>query len=121
MKMTQIQDVYNFQTKVLNYEFPDKPTLLIGSHKIEQLVKITEELNELNDADTLSDQADALVDLVYFALGTLHQMGVDAQRVWDEVHRANMTKKRGTTKRGVDNDAYKPEEWKAPDHSWLEE
>lgn len=119
MPRNLISDVYSFQTQILNYDFPDKPTLLKGSHKSEQLVKLREEIQELEEAENIIDQADALVDLIYFALGTLHQMGVDSQRVWDEVQRANMSKKKGVTKRGTENDAYKPEEWKAPDHSWL--
>lgn len=37
---------------------------------------------------------DALLDLVYVALGTAHVLGYPWQRGWDEVQRANMTKQR---------------------------
>lgn len=114
-------DVYSFQTQVLGNEFPDKPTKADDELKLRTIVCLTEEMEEFDNADTIADQADALIDGIYFALGTLHQMGVDTERVWKEVHRANMTKKRGVTGRGHENDAYKPEEWKAPDHSWLDQ
>lgn len=116
-----IEDVYHFQTRVLENEFPDKPTKLDGKLKYEQIEKLEEEIYELKTSGSISDQADAILDLVYFAYGILHMMGVDTQRVWDEIHRANMSKKRGLTKRGHDNDAAKPEDWKAPDHSWLDQ
>lgn len=120
MKST-INDIYEFQTKILKNNFPDKPTKAEGEFKDRTLVCLNEELEEFGDADTIAEQADALIDLIYFAYGALHQMGVDAERVWNEVHRANMTKVRGETKRGHDNDATKPEDWRAPDHSWLDE
>lgn len=116
-----INDVYNFQTKVLNNEFPDRPTKMEGSHKDETVEKLLEEIQELVESDKLSDQADALIDLIYFALGALHQAGVDTEHVWNSVHHANMTKVRGKTKRGHDNDATKPEDWTPPDHTWLDE
>jgi len=123
IKSTQVYqplpDIYKFQTEVIGNEFPDKPILLDGTMKEETLTCLVEESVELRDATNLPDQADALVDLIYFAYGALHRMGVDTQRVWDEVHRANMSKVRGTTKRNQDNDAAKPEDWKGPDHSWL--
>jgi len=116
-----IQDVSEFQVKVLGNGFPEQPVKLVGNHFMEQYEKLDEELEELNEATLISDQADALIDLIYLSLGTLHQMGVDTQRVWDAVHKANMAKKLGKTKRGHENDAAKPDDWKAPDHTWLDE
>lgn len=119
--MDIIKNVYDFQTEVLGNPYPDKPIKLEGDRKKQALVKLQEELDELEVADKTSDQADALIDLIYFALGELHQMGVPAHMVWSTVHNANMRKVRGQTKRGFDNDANKPEDWKAPDHTWLDE
>lgn len=115
-----INDVYSFQTTVLNNQFPDRPTKLEGKTKTEIVEKLREEVQELEEAELLSDQADALVDLMYFAYGELHKMGVDTEVVWNEVHRANMTKVRGQTKRGHENDASKPDDWTPPDHTWLD-
>ena len=51
-----------------------------------------EELEEFQRADTVLDQADAMIDLLYFALGTLVEMGVHPSRLFDIVHDANMNK-----------------------------
>lgn len=56
-----------------------------------------EELDEFREAwadGDLAKQADALVDLVYVAMGTAHLMGLPWQALWDEVQRANMSKER---------------------------
>ena len=83
-----------------------------------------EEMTEmlLADADADADgMVDAIIDLCVFAIGTLDLMGVDAQRAWDRVHSANMSKRLGI-KEGRPNpfgfpDLMKPEGWTAPDHS----
>jgi predicted HAD superfamily Cof-like phosphohydrolase len=116
-----INDVFYFQSDILGNHISDKPRKAENELKKQTLVRLQEEVEEFDDADTIADQADALVDLIYFSLGALHQMGVQTGKVWNEVHRANMSKKKGLTKRGDDNDAAKPSDWKAPDHSWLDE
>lgn len=120
VKGNLINDVYNFQTKILGLDFPDKPMLIKDDRKTQAIEKLDEELQEFVDATSISEQADALIDLMYFALGELHQAGIDTQRVWDSVHAANMNKIIGMTKRGHVNDARKPDDWTAPDHTWLD-
>lgn len=82
-----------------------------------------EELDEFNDSvetGDLAGQADALVDLVYVALGTAHMMGLPWVPLWDDVQRANMSKERATSandsrsKRSHSLDVVKPEGWKGP-------
>lgn len=62
---------------------------------------------------------DGHVDLLVIALGNLYLAGVDPQKAWDEVYRANMSKVRGV-KPGREQsggfDVMKPEGWKAPSH-----
>ena len=58
-----------------------------------------EELDEYCEAygeGDLAKMADALVDLVYVALGTAHMHNFDWQPLWNEVQRANMSKLRAT-------------------------
>lgn len=62
----------------------------------------------------LVQQADALVDLVYVALGTAVMMGLPWQALWDDVQRANMAKVRGATHRGHAVDVKKPKDWIPP-------
>lgn len=53
---------------------------------------IDEESQELKDAQTIEDVADALGDLLYVVLGAGLSYGIDLEEVFDEVHRSNMTK-----------------------------
>lgn len=86
---------------------------------------LKEELQEFVDAAHVGDRVkalDALVDLVYVALGTSLFMGVHAHQ-WDEafdvVHQANMTKIRtprpADSKRGSGFDVIKPEGFVPPE------
>lgn len=69
------------------------------------------------------DQFDALIDLVYVALGTTHLHGFDFREGWRRVHAANMTKIRtknaSDSKRGSTYDVVKPTGWKPPSLSDL--
>ena len=63
---------------------------------------------------------DGIIDLCVFAIGTLEVFGVDANKAWDEVYKANMSKEVGI-KEGRPNplglpDLVKPEGWKGPEH-----
>ncbi|MFA5377442.1 MAG: nucleoside triphosphate pyrophosphohydrolase family protein [Dehalococcoidia bacterium] len=87
-----------------------------------RLKHLSEELSELRRGVAIGDDAeviDALVDLVYVALGTAHLCGFPFMKVWDAVHAANMKKIRATracdSKRGSTFDVVKPKGWKKPD------
>lgn len=63
---------------------------------------------------------DALLDLVYVALGTAHLMGYPWQEGWKRVQQANMQKVRAKedgsdSKRGSSFDVVKPPGWTPPD------
>ena len=76
-----------------------------------------EELDEFSQASAgqdLAGQADALVDLVYVAIGTAVQLGLPWDQLWDDVQRANMAKEVGVTKRGYAHDVCKPPGWEGP-------
>lgn len=79
-----------------------------------------EELIELTDAHRKKDLpafADALGDLLYLVCGTAHFANVDLNRVFEEIHRANMTKERArdvNNKRGSKIDVVKPPGWQPP-------
>lgn len=82
---------------------------------------LNEELDEYCAAvkeGNLEKQFDALIDLVYVALGTAHLQGLPWQSGWDEVQRANMAKERaksdGQSKRGTAFDLVKPAGWIPP-------
>jgi predicted HAD superfamily Cof-like phosphohydrolase len=76
----------------------------------------------ITDVDPQSDaqMADALVDLVYVALGTAHLRGYPWPELWDDVQRANMEKQRATgdddalSVRKSKFDVVKPPGWQPP-------
>lgn len=84
---------------------------------------LEEELKEFKEgvlSGDLEQQADALADIVWVALGTAHHLGIDFDAVWNEVKRANMAKERAPDddsihKRGAAERIRKPEDWVPPD------
>jgi len=119
-----LTQVSKFCKDVIGLVAPDKPQVLSQDRLRFYLGNVNEELQELTEATAAGDigeAADAIVDLIYFSLGRLYEMGVPADVVFDDVHLANMAKNRGRKLREVqhDDDAIKPEGWTAPDHSWL--
>ena len=82
-----------------------------------------EELDEtkaaFNDKNP-EEIVDGIIDLCVFAIGTLEVFGVDANKAWDQVYKANMSKEVGI-KEGRPNplglpDLVKPEGWTGPNH-----
>jgi predicted HAD superfamily Cof-like phosphohydrolase len=56
---------------------------------------IREEVTELATANQSGDMvgvADGIADLIYVLIGTAVEYGIPLQPIWDEVHRANMSK-----------------------------
>ena len=82
-----------------------------------------EELDETKSAfenKNAEEMVDGIIDLCVFAIGTLEVFGVDANKAWDEVYKANMSKEVGI-KQGRPNplglpDLVKPEGWEGPSH-----
>ena len=81
---------------------------------------LMEELAEYTQAITKKDAAgalDALVDIVYIALGTAWLFNLPFEKAWNEVQKANMSKVRAKSKskkRGTSFDVIKPQGWVAP-------
>ncbi len=82
-----------------------------------------EEIEEFRKAGSIHDQADAMVDLIYFALGTLVEMGVRPGRLFDIVHEANMKKlwADGKVHYAPDGKVMKPPAWSPPEPQLIQE
>ena len=85
-----------------------------------------EELDEFTDGWLQGDHAqmfDALLDIVYVAMGTAHMFGYPWQAGWKLVQDANMAKVRASSadssKRQSAWDVIKPEGWQPPDIAGL--
>ena len=120
--------VERFNVEIINVNKPPLGTM--PSDQAQHLAKcMTEEIGEFREAILKQDfvgSVDALLDLIYFAVGGLHKMGLnadDAERVFDLVHEANMTKKKGVKEsRAVGDapDAIKPDGWTPPEKRILQ-
>jgi predicted HAD superfamily Cof-like phosphohydrolase len=71
-----VKCVREFMTRVCGCPVPDRPTPLSPERKDFAVQLLTEELSEFVVARTLADEADALVDLAYVAMGRLVEAGL---------------------------------------------
>jgi predicted HAD superfamily Cof-like phosphohydrolase len=81
--------------KAFNHPVAEKPTVINQDRAVKRLAWMDEELNEFADATTegnIYEQADAMIDLIYFALGTLVEMGISPAEIFKVVQEANMSK-----------------------------
>lgn len=120
--------------KKFDFQAPETPSRVAEETRDFRLRFLLEELTELaegygltldwelsgHEADPQPQDlpmiADALVDLVYVALGMAHLHGFPWHALFAEVHKANMAKvhANGDSKRGYKFDVVKPSDWKAP-------
>jgi len=89
-----VADVHRFMSSFLQ---PTPTTVQMPPDDIRDIRKrlIQEELEELINANDIVSYADACIDLLYVVAGALVDAGIDsdtASRLWDEVHRSNMSK-----------------------------
>lgn len=77
------------------------------------------EILELEMAEGVVDQVDALCDLIYFAMGTLVEMGVPPGIPFYEVHKSNMEKVGHQGRASFDETGRlkKPDGWQGPERS----
>ena len=119
----QFDEVKKFH-QAFNHPVAEKPTLLSYERAIKRYSWILEEINEFLDAvrnQDIVEQADAMIDTIYFALGTLVEMGVQPDILFGIVQNANMSKlfPDGKPHYSKDGKVIKPENWQDP-HPKLE-
>jgi shikimate kinase len=93
------------------------PRLLNGDRVDARGKWMQEELDEFYAAKNIYEQADAMIDLIYFALGTLVEMGVEPDGIFEIVHNANMSKlwPDGKPHYKDDGKTRKPPGWQDPE------
>lgn len=113
-----IEDNKAFQEKFGFDKVPfDEEKMLFRNDLLsEEYFEIQKAIDEKNPEEWV----DGHVDIIVIALGNLQLAGVDPQKAWDQVVKANMSKERGV-KPGREQsggfDVIKPEGWVGPDHS----
>lgn len=112
--------VKEFQIK-FGHPVSERPIMMDESRAKKRYTWMLEEINEFIEAPDIVEQADAMIDLIYFALGTLVEMGIEPEKLFSVVHNANMSKlwNDGKPHYGADGKTIKPKTWKDP-HSELE-
>lgn len=121
MSQSNFDDVVEFHHKFNlnpNDVTPEQYQQLLDFRKRfleEELDEFIKGLEEEDDAQMF----DALLDLVYVAMGTAYLLGYPWEDGWDAVQAANMAKVRAdsasNSKRGSAWDVVKPDGWTAPD------
>ena len=124
---TNFQDVFLFHKK-MGLPTPDFPTLLEPDVMFGRVEMLLEEIKEAMEAyrtrsstpdhQAIAEVVDALIDLVYFALGAAVMMGIPWDMCWSYVQDANMMKElvtnAGESKRHNVLDVKKPDDWVDP-------
>lgn len=104
--------------------YQEQPRLLEQERVAKRASWLREEIEEFLAAETLTGQADAMIDTIYLALGTLVEMGVKPEALFNIVHEANMSKIWPDGKphyRAEDGKVVKPPTWQDPEPRLREE
>ena len=111
------QDVRVFHL-LFGHPAPQRPQMQ-ATDLVERRAKwIRSEVVELEEATTLDEQADAYLDIIYFAVGGLVELGIKfTARLWRRVQRANIEKVQedGSIALNTLGKVMKPMGWIAPD------
>ena len=111
----EYDQVREFHQRFLN-PVSDAPTRIAAKRAQQRAAFMREEIDEFLEAETIADQADAMIDLIYFALGTMVEMGVKPDALFAIVHEANMQKlwPDGKPHYNELNKVIKPDTWRDP-------
>jgi hypothetical protein len=100
---------------------PRKPIYLNEYERERQYVMMLEELEEFVGAKTAVEQIDALLDLIYVALGAVCEMGINPDPLFRIIHEANMNKVQDKPLQDKNGKVQKPEGWQDPTQALQEE
>lgn len=107
--------VKEFQTR-FGHPVSEYPQQMDQERALKRYNWMLEEINEFIEADEIVEQADAMIDVIYFALGTLVEMGIKPDNLFNIVQEANMAKlwPDGTPHFNAEGKTIKPNTWKDP-------
>ena len=110
------KDVKLFHEK---FDLPvsNDPTIIDRKRSRSRGTWMLEEIAEFLTAEDIYEQADAMIDLMYFVLGTMVEMGIEPDELFNIVQRANMDKLWDDGKpryNKKDGKVIKPDNWEDP-------
>jgi len=106
--------------KAFNHPYAEIPTLMsmeVAKNRYKWMKEEIDEFLEATENGDIYEQVDAMIDNIYFALGTLVQIGVSPAKVFKVVQDANMSKLWEDGKprfREGDGKIIKPPTWQDP-------
>ena len=105
--------------KKFNHPISYTPTRMDLERANKRYNWMLEEINEFIEAvkkEDIVEQADAMIDVIYFALGTLVEMGIEPDALFEIVQEANMSKlwEDGKPHYNQDGKTIKPKTWEDP-------
>lgn len=111
----QWEQVKEFHEK-FSHPVADTPTMMGADRASKRYKWMLEEINEFIEAPDVVEQADAMIDTIYFALGTLVELGIKPDALFDIVQEANMSKlwEDGKPRYNEDGKTIKPAGWVDP-------
>lgn len=114
--------VKKFQQK-FGHPVAERPLFMERERAKKRYNWMLEEINEFLEADEIVEQADAMIDVIYFALGTLVEMGVEPDKLFKIVQDANMSKlwPDGKPHYNEEGKTIKPSTWIDPHEKLKEE
>ncbi len=114
MRMNYTSTVREF-TLACNDNLPEYP-IQISPTQISFIKQmIDDEMRELSEAGTVPEQADALIDAIYYLCDCAVKHGINLDPLFSIVHAANMEKViNGKVIRREDGKIMKPEDWQDP-------
>ena len=103
--------------KAFGHPVANKPVALTQARKEARAKWIREEIDEFLAAKDVVGQMDAIVDAIYFLLGSAVEIGVEPQQLFDIVQNANMSKlwPDGKPRYRDDGKVLNPISWQAPE------
>jgi len=96
---------------------PTEPMQLPPARVAQRALWMKSEIDEFETSKDLVEQVDSMVDLIYYALGTLAELGIEPDPVFDVVHQANMrkVKRDGSSRFDAHGKLVKPADWNGPE------
>ena len=102
-------------TKACNDNLPNHPQKMTPEGVAFIRKMVNDEMDELEQAQTVTEQADALVDAIYYICDFAVRNGVNLDPLFEIVHAANMQKVvNGKVLRREDGKILKPAGWEDP-------
>lgn len=107
--------VRRFSSLAAKKPLGNKPHALTKQEVDFLITMVNDEMEELKEAKDVGEQADALVDAIYYLLDGAAKKGINLDPIFSIVHKNNLTKvKNKKVVHSQEGKVLKPKDWKDP-------